>query len=128
MLFGEDDIFSHTEVISQANGIPPSSSPPRSRPNSHPSHCPPNPTTAMTRRHHQPTHEPGIPSLIHHNKARWPSGLILFVKEFLNTITIFPVLDSVVRKGVGSNPFLVNPFLLAVIFTLYVRRDRDEGF
>jgi hypothetical protein len=58
------------------------------------------------------------PSADHHccesespsTEARWPSGLRRYVKEFLNNITIFRDLDSVVRKGVGSNPTLVNTF------------------
>jgi hypothetical protein len=57
--------------------------------------------------------EPGRPSPMRRQQARWPSGLRRYVKEFLNNIIIFRGLDSVVRKGVGSNPTLVTPFIFA---------------
>ena len=48
------------------------------------------------------------------NKARWPSGLRRHVKE-LPLIPIFT--DSVVRKGVGSNPTLVITFALGLMIS-----------
>ncbi|KAK0631655.1 hypothetical protein B0T14DRAFT_6962 [Immersiella caudata] len=64
--------------------------------------------------HHHQLLEPGIPSPCHQQQARWPSGLRRYVKELLNNIIIFRDLDFVVRKGVGSNPTLVTPFIFAL--------------
>jgi hypothetical protein len=56
-----------------------------------------------------------LEALRHINKARWPSGLRRQLK-------VVSTSNSLVRKGVGSNPTLVNIVLLICYTSLLIRK------